>query len=131
MALPRGLRNNNPGNIRHGDNWLGMKKSQTDESFVQFMSPKYGVRAMVKVFRSYRNRGIVTLGDIISTWSPTNENDTESYIKSVEKQTGFDRSQVMAELEGDYETLIPAIIKHENGINPYSTDTIREGIALA
>ena len=38
MALPRGIRNNNPGNIRLGDNWQGMKESQSDKSFVQFES---------------------------------------------------------------------------------------------
>lgn len=131
MALPRGLRNNNPGNIRHGDNWQGMKKKQTDDDFVQFTSPEYGIRAMVKVLRSYRNRGLVTLERIISTWAPTNENDTEAYIQSVMKQTGWNRSHVVAEMEGDYLTLISAIIKHENGINPYSMDTIDEGYALA
>lgn len=131
MALPRGLRNNNPGNIRHGDNWQGMKEKQTDKAFVQFESPEYGIRAMVKVFRSYRNRGIVTLERIISTWAPSSENNTEAYIKSVMKTTGWTRSHVVAEMEGDYLTLIPAIIKHENGINPYSLGTVKEGYALA
>ena len=131
MALPRGIRNNNPGNIRHGDNWQGMKKTQTDKSFVQFVSPEYGIRAMVKVLRSYRARGVVTLEDIIQTWAPANENNTEAYIQSVMKKTGWGRQHVVAEMEGDYKTLIPAIIKHENGINPYSMDTINEGVALA
>lgn len=131
MALPRGIRNNNPGNIRHGDNWRGMKKNQTDKSFVQFVSPEYGIRAMVKVLRSYRKRGVVTLEDIIQTWAPTNENNTEAYIKSVMSKTGWSRGHVVAEMEGDYKTLIPAIIKHENGFNPYSMETIAEGVALA
>ncbi len=131
MAIPRGIRNKNPGNIRHGDNWEGMKANQSDDAFVQFTDAKYGIRAMVKVLRSYRNRGIVTLERIISVWAPTNENNTEAYIKSVMKATGWQRSHVVVEMEGDYLTLIPAIIKHENGINPYSTDTLKEGYALA
>lgn len=134
MSLPRGIRNNNPGNIRHGDNWVGMADTQKDKSFVTFVDAKYGIRAMVKVFRSYRNRGVVTLGGIISTWAPSNENDTEAYIKAAEKSTGWSRSHVVAESEGDYQTLIKAIIKRENGAayaEYYSLSKIDEGIALA
>lgn len=134
MALPRGIRNNNPGNIRHGDNWVGMSDNQKDSSFVTFTDAKYGIRAMVKIFRSYRNRGIYTLGQIISTWAPSNENNTEAYIKGAEKSTGWDRSHVVVEMEGDYQVLIKAIIKHENGAayaEYYSLAKIDEGVALA
>mgnify|MGYP001486074443 CR=1 FL=1 len=34
-ASPRGVRNNNPGNIKHGDTWKGEVKS-TDKTFEQF-----------------------------------------------------------------------------------------------
>ena len=134
MKLPRGIRNNNPGNIRHGDNWVGMASVQKDDSFVTFTDAKYGIRAMVKIFRSYRNRGLVTLSQIISTWAPTNENDTLSYIIAAEKSSGLDRYQVVSEAEGDYQALIKAIIKHENGAafaEYYSLAKIDEGIALA
>ena len=129
MALPRGIRNNNPGNIRLGDNWQGMKENQSDKSFVQFESPKWGVRAMARVLDSYRRRGVVHLVDIISTWAPDNENDTGAYIRSVEKQTGiFANERITRE---QYPALIAAIIKHENGVQPYSEETLSDGIALA
>lgn len=134
MALPRGIRNNNPSNIRHGDNWIGMSDTQKDSSFVTFTDAKYGIRAMVRIFRSYRNRGVYTLGQIISTWAPSNENNTEAYIAAAEKSTGWDRNHVVVEMEGDYQTLIKAIIKHENGAayaEYYSLAKIDEGIALA
>jgi len=128
-AIPRGIRNNNPGNIRHGDNWQGMKENQTDKSFVQFESPKYGIRAMAKVLDSYRLRGVVYLVDIISTWAPPSENDTLAYVESVEQKTGIYSNQRVR--RDQYPKVISAMIKHENGFNPYSMSTIEAGIALA
>ena len=41
--LPRGIRNNNPLNIRRGkDQWQGLRAQQTDASFCQFESLDYG-----------------------------------------------------------------------------------------
>ena len=40
----RGIRNNNPLNIRHSaDQWQGARDKQTDKSFVQFKSMAYGM----------------------------------------------------------------------------------------
>ncbi len=127
--LPRGIRNKNPGNIRHGDNWLGMKVNQSDDDFVQFTDAKYGIRAMTRILDNYAKRGVVYLADIILTWAPPSENDTRAYIAHVEEQTGLYGNQKI--YREDYPKLIAAIIKHENGINPYSVATIEEGIALA
>ena len=50
----RGLRNNNPLNIRHSkDRWVGACVKQTDKSFVQFESMAYGYRAAWKVMESW------------------------------------------------------------------------------
>ena len=39
----RGIRNNNPLNIRHSaDRWQGARMKQTDPSFVQFKTMAYG-----------------------------------------------------------------------------------------
>ena len=44
---PRGIRNNNPGNIRrNGDPWQGLAKDQTDREFFTFQSAVYGIRAL-------------------------------------------------------------------------------------
>ena len=41
--MKRGIRNNNPLNIRHSaDKWQGASETQTDKSFVQFKSMAYG-----------------------------------------------------------------------------------------
>lgn len=126
----RGLRNNNAGNIRWDNktNWLGQVGAD-DKGFIIFETPEHGIRAMTRVLQSYQRRGVVTLGDIIATWAPAIENDVEAYIKSVESQTGFKRGQVM--FNQNYPELIAAIIKHENGRQPYAMSLILEGVSLA
>lgn len=126
----RGIRNNNPGNIRWDGvtNWKGQTGAD-DAGFIQFDAPEFGIRAMTRVLQSYQKRDIVKLGDIVSTWAPSVENDTESYIRSVEKRTGWARDDVM--FTQNYPALIDAIIYHENGSQPYELAIIQTGIALA
>ena len=91
MNIPRGIRNNNPLNIRHSaDQWQGARNEQTDKSFVQFKSLAYGYRAAWKVLQSYyerfcRQEKPFTVRNIITRWAPPKENDTEAYIRNVLK----------------------------------------------
>lgn len=54
----RGIRNNNPGNIRWGDEWKGLvpETQRTDKSFCQFKSAEYGIRAMIIILRNYQRK---------------------------------------------------------------------------
>ena len=83
--LPRGLRNNNPGNIRKSKTiYLGELQPSQDESFKQFISVDYGYRAMfVLIEHYYRKRGLKTIRQIISRYAPACENNTEAYISQV------------------------------------------------
>ena len=90
MNTTRGIRNNNPLNIRHSSSrWQGMTEKQTDPCFVQFRSMAYGYRAACKVLQSYYQRfrtegKPLTVRTIISRWAPPEDgNDTENYIRSV------------------------------------------------
>lgn len=127
----RGIRNNNPLNIRRGDDWQGLAPQQTDESFCQFTDAVYGIRAGARILQNYSKRGVNTLEKIISAWAPASENDLASYINDVVNKTGFDRKKIISKNAGDYSALIAAMISHENGFNPYSSDTINKGISLA
>jgi len=133
-ALPRGIRNNNPGNIRRtADRWEGMTEAQTDLEFVQFTSPEFGFRAMLRVLRSYERRGVVTIQDIISTYSPSSENNTANYISFVANQLGKPPSTAI-DLDRDALPLIRAMATFENGArfaNFYDDQVIQQGIALA
>jgi hypothetical protein len=132
-SLPRGIRVNNPLNIREdkdgGDLWQGEAAYDFDASFEEFTSPEYGIRAAVRILRNYRSRGIKTLEQIIATWAPANENNVEAYVQSVSKKTGISRSTVIT--DGDFPALIAAMIYHENGQQPYAMSVINQGIALA
>lgn len=83
--LSRGLRNNNPGNIRCGSSrWLGLSSLQNDSEFCQFDSLMFGVRALLIVLRSYYNKyNCNTIRKVISRYAPSTENNTEKYIKFV------------------------------------------------
>lgn len=127
----RGIRNNNPGNLKKtGDQWVGLRSIQTDKTFFQFTHVKYGIRAMAKVLINYQlKHGLDTLEEIIGRWAPTSENDTGSYILSVANKMSIDPDDRFS-VEQYIEPLIKAIITHENGINPYSDATIKEGVSL-
>lgn len=91
MNLSRGLRNNNPGNIRiNSDHFQGEIKPSQDSAFKQFQSMEYGYRAMLKMLRNYKkNRGLKTLREWISRWAPASENHTEAYILYVAEFVGI------------------------------------------
>lgn len=82
--IPRGIRNNNPLNIRIGNTWLGEVKNPTDNEFEQFVHVCYGLRAGFILLKRYINRyKLNTIEKIISRWAPHNENNTRSYINQV------------------------------------------------
>lgn len=83
----RGIRNNNPANIRKGCNWKGLAKTQTDREFCQFVTMTWGVRALLVTLRTYvKKHHLHTVREIITRWAPPSDgNNTEAYIKFVEK----------------------------------------------
>ena len=93
--MTRGLRNNNPLNIRHSaDQWQGIATTQTDKSFVQFQSMAYGYRAAWKILDTYclhfrREHLPYNVRNIITRWAPPSENDTEAYIRHVVRLSGL------------------------------------------
>lgn len=135
QTKPRGIRNNNPGNIRWGDDWQGLfpEYQRTDKSFCQFKTPEYGIRAMIIILRNYQRKyGLNTVAKIISRWAPPNENDTQAYIGSVAKSVGVTPEQKIDVT--DSRIMIPllqAIIQHENGQQPYAFSVFVGALALA
>lgn len=85
--MPRGLRNNNPLNIRRGrSQWVGAREVVRDVQFCEFKEMKWGFRAAFRLLWNYwRLYGKRTLGDIIYRWCPPTDanNDTEAYTVSV------------------------------------------------
>lgn len=97
-TTPRGIRNNNPLNIRIGNTWLGEVPNPTDSEFEQFVSILYGLRAAFYILRRYiRRYGRNTPQKIIAAWAPSSENNTVAYVASV-----CQRARIVADEVIDY-----------------------------
>ena len=100
---PRGIRNNNPLNIRRSkDKWQGQindnnSSPKGDAEFVQFYSMEYGWRAaFVILCRTYYGKYVLkTIRDIVSRWAPAKENNSEAYIRHVSDYTGIAPNKVL------------------------------------
>lgn len=124
----RGFRNNNPGNIEYtaANQWVGQAGS--DGRYVVFIDVRFGLRAIGKLLDTYRDRyGLNTIRGIIGRWAPPSENDTNSYVSSVSGYMGVGPDVL---LSGDWVPLVAAIVRHENGVNPFDDAFIREALAL-
>ncbi|KLU15534.1 MULTISPECIES: structural protein [Xenorhabdus] len=130
--MSRGIDNHNPGNIRHGDNWQGLRETQTDKAFCQFIAPEWGIRAMLKILRNYeRKYGLNSIRQIIARWAPPNENDTEGYIAFVCQKVGVPGSAVIdMDNTATLRRLVQAMIQMENGQQPYSDDIFTRAFEL-
>lgn len=128
---PRGIRNNNPGNIRYnGIEWRGLATPPSDGTFCVFKTAHYGIRALARLLMNYHHHyGLRTVNSLINRFAPPNENDTESYINNVCKNTGFNaHTQLDMTDKNVICELVKAIIKQENGVQPYSEIDIEKGV---
>jgi len=133
---PRGIRNHNPGNIERtkpATPWQGIASEQTDDRFVVFKAPEWGIRAIARILISYQDKhGLNSVRRIINRWAPPVENDTASYVLSVAKRLNVNPDQSISVYEYDtMRTLVEAIIRHENGVQPYDEALIKKGLVLA
>ena len=130
--MTRGERLNNPGDIRHmaGTVWEGQSAVQSDEDFVEFTDPIYGIRAIAGIMMSYEREGLQTIAEIIDRWAPPNENNSAAYVVDVCAQCNIGPDEPI-----DYGAVMPqlvtAIIHHECGEVAYTPAQIAEGISLA
>lgn len=138
--VTRGVRNNNPGNIRKGQPWQGLAApaertaaQKAETSFDVFTAPEWGVRAMARTLITYQDKhGLDTVSEIVGRWAPPTENYTGAYIQAV--------LRAMMVRPGDkldlhrYEAmrpLIEAIVAHENAGYRYPSAVIDKGLMLA
>jgi hypothetical protein len=130
--LPRGLRDNNPGDIRAGDTWQGMVATDPD-GFVIFQTIAWGIRAMATDLLNKINKGENTITAIISIYAPPSENDTPAYIAAVSSDMGIDPDTPLPMDEATFHQLIRAIMNHELGENysaMISDADIDQGISM-
>ena len=130
--IPRGIRNNNPLNIRIGNVWLGEVRDPTDPNFEQFISMVYGVRAGFVLIRRYiRHYHRTAIPQVIAAWAPSNENNTTAYIDKVCQVSGIERDvQLKYEDEDQMVALVDAMILVECGQH-IQEKVIRDGYRFA
>lgn len=130
--IPRGIRNNNPLNIRIGNKWQGEVKNPTDKAFEQFISMEYGLRAGFIILRRYiRNYGRNTIARIVAAWAPANENNTRAYVLAVSKRTRLNYDMPVRFQDKDVMcSIVSAMIEVECG-QSVSMDLIRKGYDMA
>lgn len=80
----RGLRNNNPFNIKKSkSDWYGKKQVSTDPAFEQFTCMYFGIRAGMKLLCNYVDKGFDTPRKIIERFAPRCENATSAYLSYI------------------------------------------------
>lgn len=134
---PRGIRNNNPGNIDYSPNvtWFGQLPydATVEPRFCRFESPECGLRALMKLLRNYQKlHGLNTIKDIISRYAPSGENDTNSYINFVSEKLGVTPAECIS--TDDRKTvfaLVDGIVRMENGgQQPYSDEQLLKAFSM-
>ena len=133
--LPRGIRNNKPGNIRlTREEWRGAVPNENEKEFITFLTPQFGIRAIAKIVKNYNKKyNLTTVREIIQRWAPPVENDTESYIENVCARLGVGPGEPI-DINDDRVLieLVKGIIKQENGPGEWYDDfTLQQGVEMA
>ncbi|CNH85046.1 putative bacteriophage coat protein [Yersinia frederiksenii] len=119
-----GVRNNNPGNLRVAPNATGK-----NGGFSTFANPQEGIAALSRQLQLYGDRGNNTLSGILHTYAPSTENNTQGYINAVSGATGANPYERLDLHSPEVlKKLVTAIISHENGYQPYSSQDLDNGI---
>lgn len=131
-SAPRGIRNNNPGNLNYAGQAGATIEGGEGGRFAVFESMQHGVAALYKQLQLYFKRGINTLSSIVKTYAPASDNNNvDAYISALTKATGKGANEVLD--SGDTATiarLMKGIVDHENGKGYISSSDIMGGIQL-
>ena len=129
---PRGIRNNNPGNIRFNERFIWRGQSgQDSEHFLQFTDALHGIRAMALLLGDYvEYHGIRSIRALIERWAPYPLYRVGPYADYVARACLVDPTERI-HLLGYALCIITSMIQFENGENPYSAVLIQKAINLS
>ncbi len=126
----RGIRNNNPLNIRRSKDRFKGEVQSTDKAFKQFESMEYGYRAAFVIIATYISKGVNTLEKIIGRWAPVSENNTGRYIDFVERRAKVDRHLQLTSKSGlSVFSIVEAMMEYETGERP-NYEQVRSGFLM-
>jgi hypothetical protein len=128
MSTVRGVRNKNLLNIKFNkaNNWQGQTGS--DGTFSIFDTVENGLRAGFIILKNYKKRGIDTLPEIIATFAPNSENDTENYISFVANRANVPVNRPLTIAEE--KRVIAAMVKMETG-QTISPDVVERAFQMS
>ncbi|EOV0647707.1 hypothetical protein ACOIOT_003413 [Cronobacter turicensis] len=132
QSTPRGIRNNNPGNLNYVGQSGATKETGDGGRFAVFGSMQEGIAALYKQLQLYFKRGINTLSSIVKTYAPASDNNNvEAYIDALTKATGKGANDALsADDTSTIARLMKGIVDHENGKGYISSSDIMGGIQL-
>lgn len=127
---PRGIRNNNPGNLNFAGQRGAHLEAGKNARFAAFNTPQDGLNALAKQLALYGSRGTDTINKIVGKYAPASENDTGAYSASLAKALGIaPGAKLNLQDPSTMQGLMRGIVSHENGQNPYSADMYRQASA--
>ena len=132
-SAPRGIRNNNPGNLIYTNiNWTGKipKNQNKDRRFEMFISPVYGVRAMIKDLKHDIEKGKNTVPLLIEEYSPRFENNTDKYIETVCKDIKVSKTAKLLPTKNTLRLLVLSMTRVETGGNYVTNDLFEQAYAI-
>lgn len=116
----RGLRNNNPGNLRMTNiKWQGKipNAQNTDGAFEQFTDVRFGIRALIKdISGDIKNKGLNTIQLLINAYAPGSDgNNVNAYVNHVSSYTGIPITQIIGTSKSTIMSIVKAIVAMELG----------------
>ena len=132
-SIPRGIRNNNPLNLRISDNaWLGKCRPNTDGQFEQFITMVYGIRAAFRNMRTIiRRNPNCTLKRLIEVWAPASENNTNAYVMAVCARTRLRENFILDFRDRTHMVYILAAMAFVENGQPLNLQQIEEAYDMA
>jgi hypothetical protein len=115
--MTRGLRNNNPLNIRStsGLPYLGEVRPSQDGSFRQFEAMGWGYRAAFHQLNRYIAAGTNTINKIVYKWAPPEDNnDSAAYVATVASRSGINKNTVLSQSDPRLMQIVAAMSFVEN-----------------
>ncbi|WP_205954256.1 hypothetical protein [Pantoea stewartii] len=131
-AAPRGIRNNNPGNLNYAGQAGATKEGGENGRFAVFSSMRDGISALHRQIQLYLQRGVNTIESIVNKYAPSSDgNNVQAYIQQLVGATGKGANETLSgDDQGTVFKLIRGIINHENGKGYVSDQDILGGIQV-
>ncbi|MCU4164173.1 hypothetical protein [Carboxylicivirga caseinilyticus] len=132
-SAPRGIRNNNPGNLIFTNiNWTGKlpKEQNKDRRFEMFIAPEYGIRAMIKDLKNDIEKGKNTVPALMTEYAPRFENNTDAYIQMVCKDLKVSATAKLLPTKNTLRLLVHSISRVENGGNFITNELFDKAYAM-